>query len=466
MIANVGGNEGRHRGLRRQDRQGAVDGDDRPGQLLVGDGGDVSVGPARRVSDAQCARRPRSGERRDCVPAELAGAGQRLGQRRHAPRRGRPDLRLGGIRSRRRRASRRWLEPGGALGIRRGAVESLRDERPSRRHPLRLPRPPGVRSEPARGRVAHRQGAMERRAVPRRHRHARRRAPADRSRAGRAAAGAGVARRRSSRSPARRCCRAPFAPTRRSPTASSIVRNDNTLVCLDLRESRARSRARRIRGRSLSWFSCSRDVGCRVRRGSPYRRPRSRPRRAHCSIAPSPSSREGRIDESVAAFDELARVAPAEAPHLWQRGIALYYAGRYEDCRAQFESHRTVNPDDVENAAWHFLCVARAESPRRRAPRCCRSGPTRACRCARSTRCSGATIGADAGAAGRRHRPQARFYAHLYVGLYSEATATTPRAPASISKPPPTSSSRTPAATCTWSQVFHLTRATNRASLT
>ena len=28
-----------------------------------------------------------------------------------------------------------------------------------------------------------------------------------------------------------------------------------------------------------------------------------------------------------------------------------------------FISHRTVNPDDVENAAWHFLCVARAESP-------------------------------------------------------------------------------------------------------
>ncbi len=56
---------------------------------------------------------------------------------------------------------------------------------------------------------------------------------------------------------------------------------------------------------------------------------------------------------------------PTYAPQLWQRGIALYYAGRYRDCRAQFESHRTVNPDDVENAAWHFLCVARAESVER-----------------------------------------------------------------------------------------------------
>jgi lipoprotein NlpI len=72
--------------------------------------------------------------------------------------------------------------------------------------------------------------------------------------------------------------------------------------------------------------------------------------------------RNGRMAESVAGFDTLIKLSPDAAPQLWQRGIALYYAGRYKDCRAQFELHRTVNPDDVENAAWHFLCVARAES--------------------------------------------------------------------------------------------------------
>src|SRR6267142_6102347 len=72
----------------------------------------------------------------------------------------------------------------------------------------------------------------------------------------------------------------------------------------------------------------------------------------------------GRFAESAAAFDILAKAVPGQAPYLWQRGIALYYAGRYRDCRAQFESHRTVNPADVENAAWHFLCVALAESPK------------------------------------------------------------------------------------------------------
>ena len=71
----------------------------------------------------------------------------------------------------------------------------------------------------------------------------------------------------------------------------------------------------------------------------------------------------GRLEASAAGFDRVAELAPDVAPQLWQRGIALYYVGRYRDCREQFESHRTVNPNDVENAAWHFLCVAREESP-------------------------------------------------------------------------------------------------------
>ncbi len=65
--------------------------------------------------------------------------------------------------------------------------------------------------------------------------------------------------------------------------------------------------------------------------------------------------------ESVAAFDKLIELEPSAAPQLWQRGLALYYAGDFKEGRRQFELHRTVNPDDVENAAWHFLCVAKAE---------------------------------------------------------------------------------------------------------
>lgn len=73
----------------------------------------------------------------------------------------------------------------------------------------------------------------------------------------------------------------------------------------------------------------------------------------------------GRFPESAAGFDEVVRLVPDVEAGLWQRGIALYYARRYQDCREQFELHRTVNPNDVENAVWHFMCVARIESPER-----------------------------------------------------------------------------------------------------
>jgi lipoprotein NlpI len=71
----------------------------------------------------------------------------------------------------------------------------------------------------------------------------------------------------------------------------------------------------------------------------------------------------GKVAESLADFDRVIELSPEARPHLWQRGISLYYLGRYADCKAQFESHQTLNTDDVENAAWHYLCTARAESP-------------------------------------------------------------------------------------------------------
>ncbi len=64
---------------------------------------------------------------------------------------------------------------------------------------------------------------------------------------------------------------------------------------------------------------------------------------------------------SAQAFDQVITLSPAAAPQLWQRGLSLYYAGRFADGRAQFELHQTVNGNDVENAAWHFLCVVKTD---------------------------------------------------------------------------------------------------------
>jgi lipoprotein NlpI len=129
----------------------------------------------------------------------------------------------------------------------------------------------------------------------------------------------------------------------------------------------------------------------------------------------------GRIPESVAGFDTVARLDPDRAPQLWQRGIALYYAGRYKDCRLQFESHRTVNPNDVENAAWHFLCVARAESPQSARAALLPVGPDARAPMRQVYDMFRGTLMPGAVIAAAGDRPDAQFYAHLYVGLYAEA---------------------------------------------
>src|SRR5262245_14538536 len=67
--------------------------------------------------------------------------------------------------------------------------------------------------------------------------------------------------------------------------------------------------------------------------------------------------RRGRITEAIADFDRQIKLQPGQAAGHWQRGIAYYYADEYEKGARQFELHQTVNPQDVENAAWHFLCV-------------------------------------------------------------------------------------------------------------
>jgi lipoprotein NlpI len=130
----------------------------------------------------------------------------------------------------------------------------------------------------------------------------------------------------------------------------------------------------------------------------------------------------GRIDAAVASFDRVAQLRPDVMPQLWQRGIALYYAGRFAECQQQFEAHRTVNPNDVENAAWHYLCVARGTSPARAREALLPVGPDarrpmREVYALYQGRLDGdAVIGAAGG------DPAAVFYAHLYVGLYREAT--------------------------------------------
>jgi lipoprotein NlpI len=129
----------------------------------------------------------------------------------------------------------------------------------------------------------------------------------------------------------------------------------------------------------------------------------------------------GRIAESAAGFDRLIEVSPSLAPQLWQRGITLYYAGRYADCRAQFELHLTVNPADVENAAWHFLCVARGESAATARAALLPVGPDGRVPMRQIYEMFRGALEPEQVLEAAGSQASARFYAQLYVGLYFEA---------------------------------------------
>jgi len=66
------------------------------------------------------------------------------------------------------------------------------------------------------------------------------------------------------------------------------------------------------------------------------------------------------ISGAIADFDAFLAIYPEQDPYHWQRGLAYYYAEKYELGKAQFERHQTVNGQDVENAVWHFLCAVRS----------------------------------------------------------------------------------------------------------
>jgi lipoprotein NlpI len=136
----------------------------------------------------------------------------------------------------------------------------------------------------------------------------------------------------------------------------------------------------------------------------------------------------GQVDRSVSDFDRYVTLEPRRLPYEWQRGIALYYAGKYEEGRKQFELHQTVNPHDVENGVWHFLCVAR-ESGFEKARQSILSinGDLRVPMPEVYELFRGSGSVDDVLKACRKGNPSDRelesrmFYAHLYVGLYFEA---------------------------------------------
>ncbi len=138
----------------------------------------------------------------------------------------------------------------------------------------------------------------------------------------------------------------------------------------------------------------------------------------------------GEFKKSVEDFDQFLKDNPGYEPRHWQRGISHYYAKMYSAGRKQFETHQTVNSQDVENAVWHFLCVARDESIETASKELIPiQGDTRIPMMKVHELFMGKATVADVLAkaeqgAGKIPDSQLkvqRFYAHLYLGLYYEA---------------------------------------------
>lgn len=136
----------------------------------------------------------------------------------------------------------------------------------------------------------------------------------------------------------------------------------------------------------------------------------------------------GKFADAVKDFDEVLKLRPEVEPEHWRRGIALYYAGRYADGVKQFETHKTANPEDVENAVWHYLCNVKATNKEKAAAQLI--DVTKDARVpmkeiqklfAGKAKPADVLAAAEAVKAGTDAGTEARFYAHLYVALWYEA---------------------------------------------
>lgn len=138
--------------------------------------------------------------------------------------------------------------------------------------------------------------------------------------------------------------------------------------------------------------------------------------------------RAGKIAEAIADFDEYLRRRPEAENQLWERGIAYYYAGQYEKGARQFENYQKFYDQDVENAVWRYLCIARQEGVEKAQATLLpvmhdRRVPMMEIYALFRGQASPEEVLRAAEQEGplRELRTQRLFYAHLYLGLWHEA---------------------------------------------
>jgi lipoprotein NlpI len=120
---------------------------------------------------------------------------------------------------------------------------------------------------------------------------------------------------------------------------------------------------------------------------------------------------------------------PKSGPAHWRRGLTLYYAEKFADGVSQFTTSDKEEPNDVENAIWHFLCNARVKGLEK-----ARGEMLKVAKDPRGeymmkiyemfldrAKPEDVFQSAEAGAIKDEVRHKQRFYANYYVSMYYEA---------------------------------------------
>lgn len=172
---------------------------------------------------------------------------------------------------------------------------------------------------------------------------------------------------------------------------------------------------------------------------------------------------KNQVEESIKDFDDVIKLDEARRPYMWQRGLSLYYVGRYKEAAEQFRIDVAVNPNgkrrrllspslssvahplsihfvpdpppplytliyayvDTEEAVWAFLAEAREPSIGKDKARqnFLQTGrdPRTVMRTVLEVFKNGTNPDAILASAGSDRQGHDRFYSLLYHGLFYEA---------------------------------------------
>jgi lipoprotein NlpI len=134
----------------------------------------------------------------------------------------------------------------------------------------------------------------------------------------------------------------------------------------------------------------------------------------------------GRFKESVTDFDKQIQIEPGSAESHWRRGISLYYAERYEDGAKQFQLGAKIYFNDVENAFWHYLCLARKDNAAKAREKLLRVGADSRYYMPKvydliADKAKPKDVLAAVEQHATKDKTEGLFYANLYIGLNYEA---------------------------------------------